>query len=71
MISWNPNGDLFNKSIIKKKIYIYLIDPRNEKFVIRQDIFEHYHPPELAWIDNNLFVLTVRDKNAKLLNYGI
>jgi WD40 repeat protein len=64
MISWNPNGDLIGVSS-KKNINIF--DPRNENFVIKQNINERYHPPKLAWIDNNLFVSTVRDKNMKLL----
>jgi WD40 repeat protein len=68
MISWNPNGDLIGVSS-KKNINIF--DPRNENFVIKQNINERYHPPKLAWIDNNLFVSTVRDKNMKLLKYGI
>ena len=64
MISWNPNGDLIG---VTSKKNINIFDPRNEKFVIKQDIFKRYYPPKLAWIDNNLFVSIVNDKNAKSL----
>ena len=64
MISWNTNGDLIG---VTSKKNINIFDPRNEKFVIKQDIFERYNPPKLAWINNNLLISIVSDKGAKML----
>jgi len=64
MISWNPNGDLIGVTSRKD---INIFDPRNKNFIIKQDIFERFHPPQFAWIDNNLLVATVNNNNSKML----
>ena len=66
MISWNQNGDLIGVTSRKN---INIFDPRNEKFVIKHDIFERFFPPKFAWIDNNLLITTINDnqRGAEML----